>query len=86
MIRTQKLNWSAKAGLAGAGFSGGNRPKSNGPGFSCGKTRCNGSVPIPTLTRNRSSGLEPLLTLIRTRVTRLMSDRAYAYAYGRLYI
>jgi hypothetical protein len=23
---------------------------------------------------------------IRTRVMRLMSDRAYAYAYGRLYI
>jgi len=33
-------------------------------GFSCGKNRCNGSVPVPTLTRNRSSGLEPLLTLV----------------------
>jgi len=32
-------------------------------GFSCGKARCNGSVSVPTLTRNRSSGLEPLLTL-----------------------
>jgi len=32
--------------------------------FSCGKNHCNSSVPVPTLTRNRSSGLEPLLTLI----------------------
>ena len=34
--------------------------------FSCGNNRCNGSVPVPTLTRNRSSGLEPLLTLLTT--------------------
>jgi hypothetical protein len=33
-------------------------------GVSCGKNRCNGSVPVPTLTRNRTSGLEPLLTQV----------------------
>jgi hypothetical protein len=32
-------------------------------GFSYGKTQCNGSVPVRTLTWNHSSGLEPLLTL-----------------------
>ena len=32
-------------------------------GFSCGKIRCNGSVPVPTLTRNRSSSLELFLNL-----------------------
>jgi len=35
-------------------------------GFLCGKNRCNGSVPVQTPTRNRSSGLELLLTLLRT--------------------
>jgi len=50
-------------GLPWPGFPVETGPKSNGPGFSCGKTRCNSSVPVPTLTRNRSSGLEPLLTL-----------------------
>jgi len=32
-------------------------------GFSCGKNSCNSSVLVPTLTRNRSSRLEPLLKL-----------------------
>jgi hypothetical protein len=38
-------------------------------GFSCGKKRCNGSVRVPTLTQNRSSGLEPLLILARSTAT-----------------
>jgi len=33
-------------------------------GFSCGKTSCNSSVPVSTLTRNRSSRLELFLTLV----------------------
>ena len=32
-------------------------------GFAGGKTRCNGSVPVPTVTRNCTSGSEPLLKL-----------------------
>jgi len=35
--------------------------------FSCDTTRCNGSVLVPTTTRNHSSGLEPLLSLIISR-------------------
>jgi len=61
-----------------AGFSGGNRAKSNGPGFSCSKTPCYGSVPVPTLTRNRSSGLEPLPTLAITSVIAYYMDRNWA--------
>ena len=38
-------------------------------GFSCGKAHCNGLVSVPTLTRNRSCGLEPLLTLLAMNVT-----------------
>jgi hypothetical protein len=30
----------------------------------CDKSYCKGSVPVPTLTRNSSSGLEPVLTLL----------------------
>jgi hypothetical protein len=41
----------------------GTRPKCRGPGFWCGATRCHGPGSVPTLTRNRTSGLEPLLTL-----------------------
>ena len=67
MMRTQIPNWRENAGLARARDSGGNRPKSNGPAFSCGKTHCNGSVGLPTLTWNRSSTLEPLLTLLATQ-------------------
>ena len=33
-------------------------------GLSGGKNHCKGSVPVPTLTRNSSSGLELLLTPI----------------------
>jgi len=43
-------------------------------GFSCGKNRCNGSVPVPTLTQNRSSVLEPLLTLIIDSLSNLASS------------
>jgi hypothetical protein len=35
-------------------------------GFSCGKACCNSLVPVQTLTRNRSSGLEPLLPVTTT--------------------
>jgi len=35
--------------------------------FWCSKARCNGSVPLPTLTRNRSSGLEQLQTLVKRK-------------------
>ena len=38
-------------------------------GFSCGKNRCNGSVQVPTLTWNCTSGLEPLLTLLPSQVS-----------------
>jgi len=31
--------------------------------ISCGKTHCNGSVPVPTLTWNRSSRFKPSMTL-----------------------
>jgi len=35
-------------------------------GFSCGKAHCNGLVPVRTLSPNRFSGLEPLLSLVVT--------------------
>ena len=53
----------AKTWVQNAGFLVVKPSQLQRSGFSCGKTRCNGSVPVPTLTRNRSSGLEPLLTL-----------------------
>lgn len=55
-FRTQKHNWSQKAGLAGVGLSGGYWPKYNRVGFSCGKTRCNASVGVPTLTQTVVAG------------------------------
>ena len=65
-ITTKILNWSDTARPARAGVLTGNQPKSNGPGCSCGKPHCNGSVQVPTLTWHCLSGLEPLLTLTET--------------------
>jgi len=67
MIRTQILNRSENARLARVGFSGGNRPQWNTPGFSSAKTHCNGSCSVPTRTRNQTADLEPLLTLAMAR-------------------
>jgi len=75
-IRTQKLNWSENAGLGRARLSSGNRPKSNGLGVSCGKTHCTGSIPVPTLTQNCSSGFEPLLTITATAAKHFLDNLA----------
>jgi len=63
-IWTPLRNWSQNAGPAAARFSGGNQPKSKGPGYSCGKTHDNSSVPVPTRTGNCPRGLEPLLIVM----------------------
>jgi len=52
-------------------------------GFWCGKTRCHGSVPVPTLTRNRTSGLEPLLTLEVTNENKEINLKAFIGEYLR---
>lgn len=63
-IRTESPNLREKTGLPTAKFSGGNWPIWKGPSFSCGNASCNGLFPVPILTRNHSSGLEPLLILV----------------------
>jgi len=55
-MRSRKLDWSKKAGLASAGFPCGNQPKSNRLRLSCAKTHCSSLVPVRTLTRAIPAG------------------------------
>jgi len=61
--RTVLMNCSGNARHAWARFSGVNQLKCNSPGFSCNHTHFNCLVLIPELTRNWSTGLEPLRIL-----------------------
>jgi hypothetical protein len=63
-IKTQILNYGENAALARMVFSSVSGHKSNSPGFSGGMTRCNGLVAVTTITRNHSSGLKQLQTLL----------------------
>jgi len=73
VIRTQRLNWSEKCGLAKENFSGSNQSKCSGLGFWHGKTSCHGLGSVPIRNPNRTQNLEPLLT------------RLFRIQFGRLY-
>jgi hypothetical protein len=60
------LKWSQSCEVEMLGFWWENQPNCNGPGFRVVNNRSNGSVPVRTLTQNRSSRLEPLLTPVST--------------------